>query len=210
MMRFRSLHFRMMLLFCAVVGTSGDGHDYLADAVRRGAAAALVARPVSLGIPCVVVRDSRVAAALAAAAWFGRPAEGLRFGGVTGTNGKSTTVALIRHLLSTGGTVGCVGTLGAFDGAGAPAGPEISLTTPGAVQLQAGLAAPRGRGGTNPQRAVRGRVARQGSAGGPWTPAPLVQGGGRGWGAQAVQGRSGGWGGRSGWSRHWARARGCC
>jgi UDP-N-acetylmuramoyl-L-alanyl-D-glutamate--2,6-diaminopimelate ligase len=135
-------------LFCAVVGTSGDGHDYLAHAARRGAAAALVARPVALAIPHVSVRDSRVAAAVAAAVWFGRPAAGLRFVGVTGTNGKSTTVALIRHLLNAGGTVGSVGTLGAFDGAGTRAGPEISLTTPGAVQLQAVLAALRARGVT--------------------------------------------------------------
>ncbi len=135
-------------LFCAVVGSSRDGHEYLDDAVQRGAAAALVARRRALAIPTAVVRDSRVAGALAAAVWYGRPASHLRFIGVTGTNGKSTTVALIRHLLNSGGTVGTVGTLGAFDGAGDPAGPEISLTTPGAVELQAVLAALRARGVT--------------------------------------------------------------
>lgn len=135
-------------LFCAVVGTSGDGHDYLPDAVQRGAAAVLVARPVTPGVPRVLVRDSRIAAAVAASVWFGRPAERLRFVGVTGTNGKSTTVALIRHLLNTDGAVGSVGTLGAFDGEGRSAGPEINLTTPGAVQLHAVLAALRARGVT--------------------------------------------------------------
>lgn len=136
------------MLFCAVVGTQRDGHDFLEEAVRRGAAAALVARPAALSIPVVVARDSRAAAAIAAQVWYGEPARRLRLVGVTGTNGKSTTVALIRHLLNGGGTVGSIGTLGSFDGSGAPAGPPISLTTPGAVELQAVLAALAERGVT--------------------------------------------------------------
>ncbi len=135
-------------LFCAVVGSSRDGHDYLDDAIRRGAAAVLVTRSGRYQVPAVVVRDSRVAAAVAASAWFGRPATRLRMVGVTGTNGKSTTVALIRHLLNQAGTVGTVGTLGAVDGKGSPAGPEISLTTPGAVEFHAVLAALVSRGVT--------------------------------------------------------------
>jgi UDP-N-acetylmuramoyl-L-alanyl-D-glutamate--2,6-diaminopimelate ligase len=66
--------------------------------------------------------------------------------GVTGTNGKSTTVALLRHLLNQAGTVGAIGTLGAVDGGGSPAGPGISLTTPGAVEFHAVLAALASRG----------------------------------------------------------------
>jgi UDP-N-acetylmuramoyl-L-alanyl-D-glutamate--2,6-diaminopimelate ligase len=135
-------------LFCAVVGTTRDGHEYLDDAIRRGAAALLVTRPGRYAVPAVVVRDSRVAAAVAAATWFGSPARRLRMVGVTGTNGKSTTVALMRHLLNQAGTVGSVGTLGAFDGRGAAAGPEISLTTPGAVEYHAVLAALAARGVT--------------------------------------------------------------
>ena len=136
-------------LFCAVVGSSRDGHDYLDDAVGRGAAALLVARPGRYRVPAVVVRDSRVATAVAAGAWFGRPASRLRMVGVTGTNGKSTTVALIRHLLNQTGSVGAVGTLGAVDGSGSAAGPEISLTTPGAVEFHAVLAALAERGVTS-------------------------------------------------------------
>lgn len=135
-------------LFCAVVGSSRDGHDYLDDAVNRGAAAVLVTRPGSYRVPAVVVRDSRVAAAVATSTWFGKPATRLRMVGVTGTNGKSTTVALIRHLLNQADTVGTVGTLGAVDGKGSPAGPESSLTTPGAVQFHAVLAALVSRGVT--------------------------------------------------------------
>lgn len=135
-------------LFCAVIGSSRDGHEYLDDAIRRGAAAVLVTRPGRYPVPGVVVRDSRVATALAAGLWYGRPADRLRMIGVTGTNGKSTTVALIRHLLNQDGEVGAVGTLGATDGRGAPAGPESSLTTPGAVEFQAVLAGLAARGVT--------------------------------------------------------------
>lgn len=135
-------------LFCAVVGGIRDGHDYLDDAVGRGAAAVLVTRPGRYRVPAVVVRDSRVGAAVAAGTWFGRPAGRLRMVGVTGTNGKSTTVALIRHLLNEAGTVGAVGTLGAFDGRGSAVELEIALTTPGAVEYHAVLAALEARGVT--------------------------------------------------------------
>ena len=122
-------------LFCAVRGSAADGHTFLGDAVRRGAVAALVAERRSHALPQVVVTDTRQAVAVAAARWYGNPAAELRLIAVTGTNGKSTTVALIRHLLNHRGDVGSVGTLGAFDGAGASVAPDQVLTTPGAVEL---------------------------------------------------------------------------
>ena len=134
-------------LFCAIEGTAEDGHRYLPDAVSRGAAAVLVARPSVLPIPQIVVRESRAAVALAAAEWFEHPARDLQLVGVTGTNGKSTTVALIRHLLNHDADTGSMGTLGAFDGAGA-AVYEEGLTTPGPVQLQETLARLRDSGVT--------------------------------------------------------------
>ena len=134
-------------LFCAIEGTAQDGHDYIPDAVSRGAVAVLVSRRSDLPIPQIVVRDSRVAVALAAAEWFGQPGEELDIVGVTGTNGKSTTVALVRHLLNEGGNTGSVGTLGAFDGKGAAVGEE-GLTTPGPVRLQETLQRLRARGVT--------------------------------------------------------------
>ncbi len=134
-------------LFCAIEGTAEDGHRYLPDAVSRGAAAALVARPSAVPIPQIVVRESRAAVALAAAEWFEHPARDLQMVGVTGTNGKSTTVALLRHLLNHGADTGSMGTLGAFDGTGAPVYEE-GLTTPGPVQLQETLARLRDSGVT--------------------------------------------------------------
>jgi UDP-N-acetylmuramoyl-L-alanyl-D-glutamate--2,6-diaminopimelate ligase len=135
------------MLFCAVEGSAADGHRFVGDAARRGAAAALVTRDVAdVTIPLVRVRDSRRAAAVAAAAWHGFPARGLRLVGVTGTNGKSTTVALTRHLLNTGGDAGTIGTLGISDGALQTLPDDAGLTTPGPVELQAGLAALQARG----------------------------------------------------------------
>lgn len=134
-------------LFCAVEGTVADGHSFVADAARRGAAAALVTHRVAeITIPQLVVRDGRRAAATAAAAWFGYAAQSLRLIGVTGTNGKSTTVALTRHLLNAAGDTGALGTLGALDGAGHPLPDDAGLTTPGPVELHAALAALRDRG----------------------------------------------------------------
>ncbi len=127
-------------LFCAIAGTHRDGHEHVADAVARGAVAAMVTRPVAAAVPQIVVRDGRIALSVVARAWFGRPADGLTIVGVTGTNGKTTTVALIRHLLNADRRAGSIGTLGAFDGAGDAVPGVANLTTPGTLGLQAVLA----------------------------------------------------------------------
>ena len=132
-------------LFCAIAGTVQDGHRYVPDAHRRGAAVALVTRRLDEALPQIVVRDGRTAAAVAAREWFGRPGEAMGIVAVTGTNGKSTTVALTRHLLGALGPTGSLGTLGAIDPAGRTLPEYQTLTTPGAVELQAALAALRAR-----------------------------------------------------------------
>ena len=95
-----------------------------------------------MALPQIVVRDGRRAAAVAAETWFGRPAARLKLVGVTGTNGKTTSVTLSRHVLSALWPMGSIGTLGAFDPAGASVESEAgNLTTPGPIDLQATLAA---------------------------------------------------------------------
>ena len=132
------------MLFCAVRGAAMDGHRFVADAARAGAAAALVEEAVDAPPPLVqlVVRDGRRAAAVAAETWYGRPATRLHLVAVTGTNGKTTSVMLCRHVLSAIEPTGSIGTLGAFDPAGTQVASEAgNLTTPGPIDLQATLAA---------------------------------------------------------------------
>src|SRR5881397_1871289 len=130
------------MLYCAVRGAVLDGHQFVADAVARGAAAALVEVRQPVTIPQVVVRNGRRAAAVAAEAWYGRPAARLQLIGVTGTNGKTTSVLLTRHVMSALWPMGAIGTLGAMDPAGHWVESEAgNLTTPGPIDLQATLAA---------------------------------------------------------------------
>ena len=129
------------MLFCAVRGAALDGHTFVADAAARGAAAALVEARQPVAIPQVVVRNGRRAAAVAAEAWYGHPASRLQMIGVTGTNGKTTSVILTRHVLSARWPMGAIGTLGCIDPAGEPVESEAgNLTTPGPIDLQATLA----------------------------------------------------------------------
>src|SRR5213593_4422774 len=130
------------MLYCAVHVSVRDGHEFVAAVHERGAAAALVEREQPVDLPQILVRDGRRAAAVAAEAWYDRPAAKLDLVGVTGTNGKTTSVTLLRHILSALEPTGSIGTLGAFDPAGDPVPSEAgNLTTPGPIDLQATLAA---------------------------------------------------------------------
>src|SRR5690242_5374391 len=89
-------------LFIAGRGSERDGHDYRSAARKAGAIAAIVEEPERCPpelMPSLVVNDGRRAAAIAAAAAYGFPARHLQLVGVTGTNGKTTTVNMLRHLL---------------------------------------------------------------------------------------------------------------
>jgi UDP-N-acetylmuramoyl-L-alanyl-D-glutamate--2,6-diaminopimelate ligase len=125
-------------LFLAVRGAERDGHGYLAIAAERGAIAAIVDDAARTTLPALVVTDTRRGAAVAATAFYGEPATALTLVGVTGTNGKTTTVGMLRHLLDEpGARAASIGTLGVLVGsAGAPFDGGSGLTTPGPVELQ--------------------------------------------------------------------------
>ena len=121
-------------LFFCVPGFRSDGHDHAPAAVARGAAALVCERPLSLGVPEVLVPDVRAAMGSVAARFFGHPTRELRVVGVTGTNGKTTTAFLARDLLEAGGLrTGLLGTVKSVIG-----GREepVERTTPEAIDLQ--------------------------------------------------------------------------
>ncbi|MCS7236306.1 MAG: UDP-N-acetylmuramoyl-tripeptide--D-alanyl-D-alanine ligase [Armatimonadota bacterium] len=84
-------------LFVALQGARRDGHDFVGEAQRRGAAAALVCRPVDAGLAQVQVSDTRRSLLPLASAWRARFAADVV--GVTGSVGKSTTVQMVAAVL---------------------------------------------------------------------------------------------------------------
>src|SRR3954471_14245891 len=121
-------------LFFCVHGFRSDGHDFAPDAVRRGAAALVCQRPLGLGVPEVLVDDVRAVMGPAAARFYGDPTAELEVVGITGTNGKTTTAFLVRHLLEAGGRpCGLLGTVKQVVGGREQ---EVERTTPEAIDLQ--------------------------------------------------------------------------
>ena len=126
-------------LFFCVPGFRSDGHEFAAQAVRDGAVALVVERPLGLGVPEVVVPSVRGAMGPVAARFHGDPTSELRVVGVTGTNGKTTTAFLVRALLQAAGEqTGLLGTVKSIVG-----GEErpVQRTTPEAIDVQAGFRA---------------------------------------------------------------------
>ena len=96
-------------LFIAVKGFASDGHKYIPSAIEKGAVAVIceetdsfaslgMTKDASLGTTWVKVADSRHAVAMAADAFYGHPSGKLSLVGITGTNGKTTTVTLLYRL----------------------------------------------------------------------------------------------------------------
>jgi UDP-N-acetylmuramoyl-L-alanyl-D-glutamate--2,6-diaminopimelate ligase len=120
-------------LFFCVPGERADGHDLAPEAVERGAAALVVERPLELGVPQLVVPSSRAAMPLAADEFFERPTGELVVGGVTGTNGKTTTAYLLHAIFEAAGMrPGLIGTIESR--VGGEARPAVR-TTPEAIDL---------------------------------------------------------------------------
>ncbi len=124
-------------LFVAQEGGSFDGHDYIDAAIEKGAIAVIGRKPVELvTVPYIQVNNPREVLAYVSAAFYGYPARELTMIGVTGTDGKTTTVNLIYSiLLACGKRAGMISTVNAVIG-----DEEIDtgfhVTTPDAPTIQ--------------------------------------------------------------------------
>ncbi|HEV2128319.1 MAG TPA: Mur ligase family protein, partial [Thermomicrobiales bacterium] len=101
-------------LFAALRGSDFDGHDFVAAAVEQGAAALLVEEEQAIDMPQIVAQgSSRAALAQVACEFEGHPSRELTVIGVTGTDGKTTTTAMLRTILVAAGyQIGTIGTVG--------------------------------------------------------------------------------------------------
>lgn len=122
-------------LFCCVKGEAHDGHDHAVAARAAGAIALVVQRPLGLDMPEIVVDDVRRAMGHLAAKVHGDPSRQLRCVGVTGTNGKTTTVSLLQAIGEAAGLQTAI--IGTLTG---------KRTTPEAPELQRMLASLRAGG----------------------------------------------------------------
>jgi UDP-N-acetylmuramoyl-L-alanyl-D-glutamate--2,6-diaminopimelate ligase len=124
-------------LFFCVPGHVADGHRFAPLAIQAGAVALVVERRLDLD-PHIVqaqVADARAAMAHAAVRFYGDPTAELRVAGITGTNGKTTTAFLVRHILERVGVR--TGLLGTVKRVVAGMEEEVERTTPEAIDLQA-------------------------------------------------------------------------
>lgn len=121
-------------LFIARPGTKSDGRQFIADAAARGAVAVVTATPVADSpLPAVVLPDIAAATSRLAHILRGQPSRKLAVMGITGTNGKTTTAYLLRHILaSVRRRCGMIGTVEIDDGGRCR---PAELTTPGAVDV---------------------------------------------------------------------------
>jgi UDP-N-acetylmuramoyl-L-alanyl-D-glutamate--2,6-diaminopimelate ligase len=124
-------------LFAAIRGTSLDGHRFIGDALTAGASVILAesAPPKNLGreVAWLQVPDSRDALSRLASALAGHPWSDLAVAGVTGTNGKTTTVFLLHHIMKTvWHRAGLLGTILVDDG---EALEPARHTTPGSIEM---------------------------------------------------------------------------
>ena len=116
--QFDSRKIKLGNLFVALEGGSFDGHVYIEQAIKNGASAVIGRKPMDFGTtPYIQVRNPREMMAYVSAAYFGFPARQMTVIGVTGTDGKTTTVNLLYNiLLASGIHAGMISTVNAVIG----------------------------------------------------------------------------------------------
>jgi UDP-N-acetylmuramoyl-L-alanyl-D-glutamate--2,6-diaminopimelate ligase len=128
-------------LFIAMQGASADGHEFIPDAIQRGASAIVGDKPLNgLPLPYIRVKNSRLALSWLAAAFYGNPGRKLTVIGVTGTDGKTTTCNLLfQILMAAGHKTGLISTVNAIIG-DKVLDTGFHVTTPDATDVQSFMA----------------------------------------------------------------------
>src|SRR5256714_5894494 len=100
-------------MFVALRGEKTDGHQFIGHAIDKGASVIVAEREQKdPRVTCLVVENTRTALADFSAAFYGHPSRKLKLAAVTGTNGKTTTTFLIKHICETAGLrCGLIGTV---------------------------------------------------------------------------------------------------
>ena len=135
-------------MFVAISGFATDGNRFIPMAMEKGAAVIVTAKEPATDIPYVLVESDRLALAYLGRNFFGNPAASMKMIGVTGTNGKTSSTLLLKHVLEVvkGAKVGLMGTMENIIGdEHIPA----DRTTPESFELQALLARMRDAGCTH-------------------------------------------------------------
>ncbi len=135
-------------LFVAITGFSTDGNLYIPMALSKGAVAVVTAKKPEEDIPYVLVAADRMALAQLGANFYDHPADAMQLIGITGTNGKTTSTLLLKHILEK--TLGAkVGLMGTMDNMIGQEKIPTERTTPESFDLQALLARMRSAGCTH-------------------------------------------------------------
>ena len=135
-------------LFVAVSGFASDGNRFIPMAMEKGAALVVTAKRPEQEVPYVLVESDRMALAMLGCNFYGHPAKAMKLIGITGTNGKTSSTLLLKHILekTIGAKVGLIGTMANM------VGDEIiptERTTPESFELQALFARMRDAGCTH-------------------------------------------------------------
>ena len=100
-------------IFICIRGEASDGHEYADSAVEKGAVALFCEEEMNLGVPQIIVKDTKRTMANIAAAFYAEPSKKINLYGVTGTNGKTTVTHLLQRILEENSEkCALIGTLG--------------------------------------------------------------------------------------------------